>query len=178
VINYDVPTHADDYVHRIGRTGRAGQEGRAFTLVLPEERRFVDAITRLTGKDIPRLEIPGVEVAVHDEPAAPRRRTARNGARVRQGAPEQAPAEPKQVAAAPEPAEPTQVAAAPEPAEPKPVARRPAPSRARGAARAVRTERPIPARAAGPVVGMGDHVPLFMRRPVPNLELLPELNDD
>ena len=31
VINYDVPTHADDYVHRIGRTGRAGQEGRAFT---------------------------------------------------------------------------------------------------------------------------------------------------
>jgi superfamily II DNA/RNA helicase len=61
VINYDVPTHADDYVHRIGRTGRAGQEGRAFTLVLPEERRYVDAITRLTGKAIPRLELDGME---------------------------------------------------------------------------------------------------------------------
>ena len=60
VINDHVPTHADDYVHRVGRTGRAGQEGRAFTLVLPEERRYVDAITRLTGKAIPRLEIPGL----------------------------------------------------------------------------------------------------------------------
>ena len=63
VINYDVPTHAEDYVHRLGRTGRAGQAGRAFTLVLPDEGRYVDAITRLTGKPIPRLEIGGLDGA-------------------------------------------------------------------------------------------------------------------
>ena len=74
VINYDVPTHADDYVHRIGRTGRAGQEGRAFTLILPEERRYVDAITRLTGKEIPRLEIPGAEAAARASRRASGRR--------------------------------------------------------------------------------------------------------
>ena len=45
VINFDVPIHADDYVHRIGRTGRAGKEGRAFTLVLPEEGELVAAIS-------------------------------------------------------------------------------------------------------------------------------------
>ena len=88
VINYDVPTHADDYVHRIGRTGRAGQEGRAFTLILPEERRFVDAITRLTGKDIPRLDIPGLEEAANGKPATSGRRTRANGeaATARRGA--------------------------------------------------------------------------------------------
>ena len=81
MINYDVPTHAEDYVHRIGRTGRAGQEGRAFTLVLPEERRYVDAITRLTGKEIPRLETARRSSAAADArraagPAAARRATA------------------------------------------------------------------------------------------------------
>jgi superfamily II DNA/RNA helicase len=171
VINYDVPTHADDYVHRVGRTGRAGQEGRAFTLMLPEERRFVDAITRLTGKDIPRLEVPGVDVAASEEPAAPRRRAARNGARARPDAPAErtrTAAKPSQPAAAPAPAE--RQAAEPE--------RSPAPARPARTARVTRPERPVPARAAAPVVGMGDHVPLFMRRPVPNAELLPRLNDD
>ena len=41
VFNFDVPIHAEDYVHRIGRTGRAGREGRAFTLATPEDGRFV-----------------------------------------------------------------------------------------------------------------------------------------
>ena len=59
VINYDVPTHAEDYVHRIGRTGRAGQEGRAFTLAFGDEGKFVDAIAKLTGKPIPMLDIVG-----------------------------------------------------------------------------------------------------------------------
>src|ERR671919_1105252 len=75
VINYDVPIHADDYIHRIGRTGRAGLEGRAFTLALPEEGRFVDAITRLTGKQMPRLEIGDMEQPMlADEPQGRRRR--------------------------------------------------------------------------------------------------------
>jgi len=60
VFNFDVPHHAEDYVHRIGRTGRAGREGRAFTLGTPEEAKSIAAIERLTGKPIPRIQLPGV----------------------------------------------------------------------------------------------------------------------
>ncbi len=56
VINFDVPTHAEDYVHRIGRTGRAGLRGCAITLVTGEERKYMAAITRLIGLDIPELD--------------------------------------------------------------------------------------------------------------------------
>ena len=60
VFNFDVPIHAEDYVHRIGRTGRAGREGRAFTLATPDDGRFVSAITRLIGKDIPVITLEGM----------------------------------------------------------------------------------------------------------------------
>ena len=60
VFNFDVPIHAEDYVHRIGRTGRAGREGRAFTLATPEDGRFVAAIAKLIGKDIPTVTLDGI----------------------------------------------------------------------------------------------------------------------
>jgi superfamily II DNA/RNA helicase len=60
VFNFDVPHHAEDYVHRIGRTGRAGLTGHAFTLATPDEREMVDAIEKLTGAPIPRIDIEGV----------------------------------------------------------------------------------------------------------------------
>ena len=47
VFNFDVPNHAEDYVHRIGRTGRAGREGYALTLVTGADRKYLDAITEL-----------------------------------------------------------------------------------------------------------------------------------
>ncbi len=53
VFNFDVPSHAEDYVHRIGRTGRAGREGRALTIAAPEDGKYVSAIQKLIGKDIP-----------------------------------------------------------------------------------------------------------------------------
>lgn len=53
VINYDMPSQAEDYVHRIGRTGRAGMEGRAISFAMPEERNEVRSIERLIRKDIP-----------------------------------------------------------------------------------------------------------------------------
>ena len=56
VFNYDVPTHAEDYVHRIGRTGRAGREGDAITIVTGAEKKYLDAIVALTGKEIEVLE--------------------------------------------------------------------------------------------------------------------------
>ena len=52
VFNFDVPTHPEDYVHRIGRTGRAGRDGAAFTLVTSEDKKYLDAIESLTGRTI------------------------------------------------------------------------------------------------------------------------------
>ena len=53
VFNFDVPIHAEDYVHRIGRTGRAGLEGHAFTIAMPDDRAAVEAIEKLIGHPIP-----------------------------------------------------------------------------------------------------------------------------
>jgi len=59
VINYNVPEHPEDYVHRIGRTGRAGDEGEAFTLFSPDELLQLQAIERLIGKTIERKKLEG-----------------------------------------------------------------------------------------------------------------------
>jgi len=56
VFNYDTPWHPDDYIHRIGRTGRAGATGRAFTLVTPEDAEAIANIEKLTGMTIPTLD--------------------------------------------------------------------------------------------------------------------------
>jgi len=53
VFNFDAPWHPDDYVHRIGRTGRAGAKGRAFTLVTPSDDEAIDNIQKLTGYTVP-----------------------------------------------------------------------------------------------------------------------------
>jgi superfamily II DNA/RNA helicase len=60
VFNFDVPIHAEDYIHRIGRTGRAGMAGHAFTIATPDDGRFVVAIEKLIGNSIPRIEVEGV----------------------------------------------------------------------------------------------------------------------
>jgi superfamily II DNA/RNA helicase len=58
VFNFDVPYHAEDYIHRIGRTGRAGRPGRSLTLAAPEDGKAVAAIQQLIGKDIPQQRMP------------------------------------------------------------------------------------------------------------------------
>jgi ATP-dependent RNA helicase RhlE len=55
VINYDVPSAPEDYVHRIGRTGRAGKQGRAITLVTPADELSMRGIERLTGQRVERV---------------------------------------------------------------------------------------------------------------------------
>jgi len=62
VINYDIPQHPEDYVHRIGRTGRAQQAGDAFTLVGHDEMKKLAAIERFIGQKIDRLKLEGQNV--------------------------------------------------------------------------------------------------------------------
>jgi superfamily II DNA/RNA helicase len=61
VFNFDVPHHAEDYVHRIGRTGRAGLAGHAFTIAAPMDRYAVEAIEALTGHPIPPMIVEGLD---------------------------------------------------------------------------------------------------------------------
>jgi len=76
VFNYDVPSNAEDYVHRIGRTGRAGRSGTAYTLVTPEDQKYLDAIQELINKSIDWL---GEEIDF--EAAARERKAKRKAAR-------------------------------------------------------------------------------------------------
>ncbi len=74
VFNFDVPMSAEDYVHRIGRTGRAGKSGRAFTIAAgKDDIKYVDAIEKLIGKPIPPIELNGTSVvtATADASSAP-----------------------------------------------------------------------------------------------------------
>jgi superfamily II DNA/RNA helicase len=88
VFCFDVPVHAEDYVHRIGRTGRAGRSGRSFMLAEPKDGKAVAAIVKLIGKEIAPAVIDGIAAAdlVYDEgerrrsPRSPRSdRPPRNG---------------------------------------------------------------------------------------------------
>ncbi len=74
VFNFDVPIHAEDYVHRIGRTGRAGMVGHAFTLASPDDRLAVEAIEKLVGAAIPRIVVPDLDVVDWTEGDGRRRR--------------------------------------------------------------------------------------------------------
>ena len=61
VINFDVPQQAEDYVHRIGRTGRAAKEGDAFTFMCADEIGMVRTIERVIGQEIARISVPGFD---------------------------------------------------------------------------------------------------------------------
>ena len=61
VINYDVPQQVEDYVHRIGRTGRAAQTGDAYTFMAPDEIAMVRLIERVIGQEIARVSVPGFD---------------------------------------------------------------------------------------------------------------------
>ncbi len=111
VFNFDAPWHPDDYVHRIGRTGRAGAQGRAFTLVTPSDDEAIDNIQKLTGYKIPihggeAAVAATAQVAADEAEATPRRARSERGGRGRGAAkPEKAAARPREESkAAPAPA--------------------------------------------------------------------------
>ncbi|KQT60396.1 MULTISPECIES: DEAD/DEAH box helicase [unclassified Aureimonas] len=87
VFNFDVPIHAEDYVHRIGRTGRAGRSGKAFTLVSRNDKKYLDAIEKMLGKQLDWLAGTPEDLPAPEPSAEPRdekrggRKTASGGSR-------------------------------------------------------------------------------------------------
>ena len=114
IFNFDVPIHAEDYIHRIGRTGRAGREGTALTIALPFDKKYLDKIEEMLGKQINRIEPPagtsrGTDSPARDTAPESRERSAGKPRRQREGKPT-APSQPTELQA---PMEATPVQAAP-----------------------------------------------------------------
>ncbi len=154
VFNYDVPHHADDYVHRIGRTGRAGKKGQAFMIVTPADSKNLDKVLKLIGKVPEEITLEGVDFAsIKDEPRRERsggdRGRGRDRGRGERGAergerPPRGPRPPRDDAQAAEAAPPAPVAEKPTPRQPDAEVRE-RPQRAerpQPADRPERTERP------------------------------------
>ena len=152
VFNFDLPTHPEDYVHRIGRTGRAGRKGTALSLVTRGDERYLSEIEKVIARKIDweagvSLDKLPAEGDSEDHPrvrdAEPRRSRSvarRAGAERRPRAAEEVTARPARAVEAPQRA-------------PQVATRRPSPTpRER-----VSEDRPV--------VGMGDHVPMFLLRP-------------
>jgi superfamily II DNA/RNA helicase len=172
IFNFDVPHHADDYVHRIGRTGRAGKTGTAYTIVGPGDGRAVSEIEKLIGQSIPWADaLPGepaqadaaAPAEAHYDKREPRRDGRGGGGRHKQREPrgrhrgpprEQHREAPRTQEIRSEPAHSEPVHR--EPRQPAPVARI---EEAR--------HRQAPARPRDPVEPSGgDHLPAFLLRPV------------
>jgi len=85
VFNFDVPHHADDYVHRVGRTGRAGRPGTAISIVTSLDTKSMAAIEKLIGQSIPRAEgdytVHADEAGESERPREHRKREGRDGSR-------------------------------------------------------------------------------------------------
>ena len=200
VYNFDVPTHAEDYVHRIGRTGRAGRSGTAISIVTKADQRYVDDIEKLIQKKIDWHGVTLDQVADaepegdgdHDAGRSPReRRSRRTEARPSEtsGDGRSSVARGDRRAETRGRGEGRGESRAPARAEPTPVVERvadptlappPGPSRRRAEAAPAprsRDERPTAARTSehrrsrnddddAVVIGLGDHVPSFLLRPV------------
>ena len=166
VFNFDVPSHAEDYVHRIGRTGRAGRKGTAFTIATPSDEKYLAAIEGLVKQPIPRADLPAEFAPSESAQRAPRERdekerSGRGGSRSRSRGGRDRDRTPSQ-------AEATVAAPAPTPEPQAPDVAAPTPRREeRSERKDDRRERGGNRRDrdSGPgVVGMGEHVPDFILR--------------
>jgi superfamily II DNA/RNA helicase len=165
VINFDVPSHSEDYVHRIGRTGRAGRSGTAITLAVPADEKYLAAIEGLIKTTIPRVAAPMEVGAAPEGGEAPRERRERG--RGRRGERREAPRA-EAPAAAPETEARALVptaqaeARAPRREDDRPK-RRDEPRRDEDR-RDRRRGRDGDRRDEAQVVGLGEHVPDFLMR--------------
>ena len=212
VFNFDVPTHAEDYVHRIGRTGRAGRSGTALTIVTHEDTKYIDGIQKLTTEKINWMG-GTLDDIVETEGQSDERRSRRRNDSSRSGRPERSSSDRGRNRQPESTARAERFARAEAPADEQPrEVREPRQPRAPREDRPARTPRPVrearaeqprldqeqprfeqprqepsrydQPRAAQPtgdrrrperrrhddddtpVVGLGDHVPSFLLRPV------------
>jgi len=156
IFNFDVPSHAEDYVHRIGRTGRAGKSGSALMICIPRDEKNLEDIERLVKHEIPRLESPFASApapvaAPKDEAGEKPKRTRRT-----RKPKEDAPVEAKEAVETPAKAE------APKSEAPKSEPQKRAPrERNRGGNKGSNNK----GRSnQNKVVGMGDHMPDFIAK--------------
>ncbi len=185
VFNFDVPSHSEDYVHRIGRTGRAGRKGVAITLATPADKKYLDGIEGLVKTQLPRAPLPEGFALSEAAQRPPRPEDDRKGARPRRGREEsrdrgergerrERPVKPHGQEAPMTPLEtpaPRVEPQAAEPASPR-TDERPRREREERRPREPRDEkrrddrdrRGERAEKGTPVVGMGDHVPDFLMR--------------
>ncbi len=186
VFNFDVPFHAEDYIHRIGRTGRAGKSGKAFTLMSPNDTKSLAAVEKLIGKALTRVSVPGLEETGSETvEEAPRRGRSRRGSSSEESRPTpveahaedrpeggREPRRPRRERTGP-PAEQPSILDSPPPI----LADGPAPARRDRSFRPERTREGMPYQERSPrryrdddlgppVVGLGDHVPAFLLRAV------------
>ncbi|MEZ5939222.1 MAG: DEAD/DEAH box helicase [Hyphomonadaceae bacterium] len=192
VFNYAPPPNSDDYVHRIGRTGRAGRKGESFTIVSPGDDRLWEAVRKRIGKDIEAFTPADFDEAVGEArsrgPAPRRDRFEKSSGRNRKGrrgrsneseqdatpdetaAEQSAPESPAPAKQASTKQAPAKQAQANQPDEPA----RPGRARARNEGRSRRQEPRRNAREdesrEPKLAGMGDHVPEFLLRAIGDLQ--------
>ena len=176
IFNFDVPTHAEDYVHRIGRTGRAGRSGESLTIVTKPETKYVQAIEKLIGQDIAWSDGGLAEIAEEEDEAPRRGRGRGKPEKARSRASEEAGSEPGE-------RKPRRSRRRKDDAEAQPAAedavqaeqsarpeRKDRPERTRqpdgGAQRPRRRKSQDDLEDASRAVGFDDHVPAFLLRPV------------
>ena len=149
VFNFDVPDYPEDYIHRIGRTGRAGKEGNALSLVTPPDMKKISAIEKLIGKEIPWLGLEPSTEEIEEGERGSRRGRGRGRGRDKDretGRKRSSGDKPKPDAAAQDKKEPRREKSE----KPRKRAEEPRPRGNRQREEAV--------------VGMGDHVPAFLQR--------------
>jgi superfamily II DNA/RNA helicase len=155
VFNYDVPIHSDDYVHRIGRTGRAGLKGAAMMLVTPADGKYYEAILKTAG--VSEIEALDFSAFFENNPVRESSRRGRSGEKGKRAPRRREGADVKEARKdqedAPAPASDEQPEISDTPRSPRRKRTDAKPQRRREA-------------SADPVVGLGDHVPEFMTRGV------------
>ncbi len=183
VFNFDVPSHAEDYVHRIGRTGRAGRDGKAIMICVPRDEKNLEDVERLVQREIPRLDNPlggsapaapqattKPEAPEAEAPKPDKPKRTRSRSRKKDDAPQQD-AKPNTAPAKPKPEEAPQKVAEQEAPKEKPAEDKPQQNRRGGRGRndnrsddANRQNRGDNNRNHNDnkVVGLGDHTPEFI----------------
>jgi superfamily II DNA/RNA helicase len=165
VFNFDVPSHAEDYVHRVGRTGRAGRDGKAMMICASRDEKNLDAIERLVQKPIPRLENPLGTPAVSEAGTEDETEVKKSRSRSRSKKPVETSTDakktetPKSEPQASEPRKSEPRSAEPRKSEPRKTEEKPA-DKPRSSSSRSRDDRG--SGRDSKVVGLGDHLPSFI----------------